>query len=148
MGQQFELGVCRHNEDSFLAADVIQPPAGKKRIGVNGFCRGIEPLLVNQFAGFRIDAVDNSVCVLGPVKVAVVINWRRNVGAFSGLPQFMGFRYVSFAAGSNGYRDAFFSADGVQNSVLSDQAGADIFVDAGASPTKFFPFADPRRGSR
>ena len=48
----------------------------------------------------------------------------------------MAFGHVTFATRTNGDRNAFFSADGVKDTVLSDQTWANIFIYSGARPTK------------
>src|SRR5262249_8636666 len=101
--------------------------------GVNDSGIRLQTLLENKLAGGGFLAIDRAAVIGSPINMAVVIDGRRNIGAFAGPPDYVRFGHIATAARADRQRRVA-AAYGVNDSILSDYARANIAMDAFGSP--------------
>src|SRR6516162_9475437 len=83
--------------------------------------------------------MNDAATITSPVNVAVMINWRSNVGTLVLAPDFMRLGDIPFAAGFD-RQGRMTPADSVDDAVMSDDARADVAMHAIRAPKLFAIF--------
>ena len=101
--EQFKLWLSRDHKCTVTLRNVIQFSISQYRRRPDRPRTRLQPLFINHLAGCWILAA-NDVAVTRPVKMAFVVNWRRDVGTFVKPPKAVRFGNVATAARAYGQR--------------------------------------------
>src|SRR5262249_45679119 len=128
--QKSKLGASVEHVGSLGSANEINPVVGDYRRGIDTVGVGAQLFLVDHFACAGLNAINHASTFAGPIKMAQVIDGRRDIRAFVDSPEHMAPGNVPFASSPNSHGGIFPRPDRENHTVMRDEAGTDVILNA------------------